>query len=125
MKRRSARLLRLAVAFSLFQKGEFERKLRPDDLGAEEDERAKRIRCPQCEWEPNASARWYCAECPFPERFFGGCGTAWNTFDTGGRCPGCGHQWRWTACLACGQWSPHEDWYEGEGDGPAGGSRPS
>ena len=40
------------------------------------------------------------------------CGTAWNTFATRGRCPGCAHQWRWTSCLRCDQWSPHGDWYE-------------
>jgi len=113
-------VLRIAVVFSLFQKGEFERKLDPADFGAEEEERTKRIRCPQCRWEPAASTRWFCYECPYPEYFFGGCGTGWNTFATAGLCPGCGHKWRWTACMACGQWSPHEDWYEGEGDGREG-----
>jgi hypothetical protein len=47
------------------------------------------------------------------EGFFdGGCGECWNTFNTRGRCPGCGHQWRWTACLNCSGWSLHEHWYE-------------
>jgi hypothetical protein len=26
-------------------------------------------------------------------------------------CPGCAHQWRYTACLRCEGWSLHEDWY--------------
>ena len=71
-----------------------------------------RIRCPRCRWQPNASSRWSCADCAFPEYYFGGCGTAWNTFSTRGLCPGCGHQWHWTICLACGGWALHEDWYE-------------
>ena len=111
MRRSSRHLLRLAVVFSLFQKGDLEQHVSPADLDAEDDEQTKRIRCPQCQWVPNASTRWYCWECPSPEGFFGGCGTAWNTFDTNGLCPGCGHLWRWTACMACGQWSQHEDWY--------------
>ena len=35
----------------------------------------------------------------------------WNTFWTRGVCPGCGHQWRETACLQCRKKSPHESWY--------------
>jgi hypothetical protein len=76
------------------------------------DENAGRIRCPFCEWTPQRNTRWYCASCPEPEGFLGGCGTAWNTFDTHGLCPGCQHQWRWTSCQACGLWSLHDDWYE-------------
>jgi hypothetical protein len=75
------------------------------------DESASRIRCPFCEWTPGREARWYCGRCPEPEGFLDGCGTMWNTFDTRGLCPGCQHQWRWTSCLACHQWSLHEDWY--------------
>jgi hypothetical protein len=71
-----------------------------------------RIRCPVCTWEPSRRSRWYCAPVGAPEFFFGGCGTAWNTFDTRGRCPGCGYQWRHTACLRCGAYSLHETWYE-------------
>lgn len=72
--------------------------------------RAPRIRCPRCAWQPRRRDRWICV----PE-----CGTSWNTFDTRGRCPGCGRQWLETACLACGRWSPHLDWYE-----PAAGALP-
>jgi len=71
-----------------------------------------RIRCPLCAWRPTATHRWFCAPCDYPEFFTDGCGACWNTFSTHGRCPSCGHQWRWTACLNCSGWSPHEDWYE-------------
>jgi hypothetical protein len=71
-----------------------------------------RIRCPLCKWQPKSSHRWFCAPCVYPEFFDGGCGECWNTFSTRGRCAGCGHQWRWTACLNCSGWSPHEHWYE-------------
>jgi DNA-directed RNA polymerase subunit RPC12/RpoP len=70
------------------------------------------IRCPQCDWRPSGSSRWCCIWYESPEPRFDACGAEWNTFTTRGRCPGCGHQWRWTSCLRCGEWSPHEDWYE-------------
>ena len=71
-----------------------------------------RIRCPLCSWKPNASSCWYCGDCDSPEYFYHGCGTAWNTFNTRGLCPGCAHQWLWTVCLRCCGWSRHEDWYQ-------------
>ena len=58
------------------------------------------IACPKCDWEPHAGSQWSCS-----------CGHAWNTFDTGGRCPSCGRQWDETQCLSCSEWSPHLDWY--------------
>lgn len=61
-----------------------------------------RIACPKCEWEPSAGDRWRCAP---------GCDYVWNTFETMGRCPQCGKQWRETCCLECKKWSPHLDWY--------------
>lgn len=73
-----------------------------------------RIRCPLCEWQPTPSSQWSCVDNPYPEAFFSGCGRAWNTFETFGTCPGCTHQWQFTACLSCGQWSPHDAWYEDE-----------
>lgn len=73
-----------------------------------------RIRCPLCQWQPKPSHRWFCAPCDYPEFFNDGCGACWNTFATRGRCPGCGHQWRWTACLNCEGWSLHADWYAKE-----------
>jgi hypothetical protein len=64
-----------------------------------------RIRCPRCCWRPDQSSRWLCS-----------CGTVWNTFLTGGLCPGCAHQWSRTMCLACQRWSLHDDWYERSGE---------
>ena len=52
--------------------------------------RALRIACPKCELEPKAVDRWCCSP---------GCGHVWNTFDTIGRCPQCGKQWKETVCL--------------------------
>jgi hypothetical protein len=78
--------------------------------------RSYRIRCPACGWQPSPSSVWFCVAAGEPEHFSPGCGTAWNTFQTRGRCPGCEHQWRWTACLSCGGWSRHEDWYIEEDD---------
>lgn len=77
-----------------------------------DDEAFGRIRCPHCKWQPLPSSRWSCYAQGTPEPFFQSCGTVWNTFSTGGRCPGCHHQWRWTSCLRCSQWSLHIDWYE-------------
>jgi hypothetical protein len=77
----------------------------------EKDPDFSRVRCPLCGWKPNGSSRWFCGDCEYPEYFFDGCGTAWNTFATRGRCPGCAHDWRWTVCLRCRRWSRHEDWY--------------
>lgn len=58
------------------------------------------IRCPQCKWTPRTKNLWSCK-----------CGPHWNTFDTRGLCPGCGHQWEITGCLQCGAMSPHAEWY--------------
>lgn len=85
-----------------------------------EDERpaSARIRCPLCDWRPTPSSEWCCDGTFTPESPFPGCGTVWNTFETFGRCPGCGHQWQWTSCLRCGGWSLHEDWYVQDEDRP-------
>lgn len=76
------------------------------------DADGRRVRCPLCDWRPDAASRWVCSDCDHPEYFYDSCGASWNTFDTAGQCPGCGHLWRWTMCLACGLWSPHAEWYE-------------
>jgi len=60
------------------------------------------IYCPHCKWRPQAEDRWACVP---------SCGTVWNTFWTGGVCPGCGHRWLKTQCLACHTVSLHKDWY--------------
>ena len=59
-----------------------------------------RIRCPKCRWEPREGDLWACT-----------CGHSWNTFDTGGVCPGCLRQWTVTQCLKCHEYSPHSEWY--------------
>lgn len=59
-----------------------------------------RIRCPRCGWRPGRNDKWSCT-----------CGCVWNTFETGGVCPECLHQWTSTQCLSCRRWSPHSDWY--------------
>jgi hypothetical protein len=64
------------------------------------DSSGSRIRCPLCSWSPRKEDRWSCS-----------CGNEWNTFDTGGVCPACLHQWAETQCLSCSRWSPHSDWY--------------
>jgi hypothetical protein len=103
---------RLAAIFLLFQKSSMpgETTERIDQLNDHEPDFSQ-IRCPLCKWQPNASSRWCCWDCWYPERFFDGCGTEWNTFTTYGVCPGCNHQWHWTMCLSCEGWSIHEDWY--------------
>ena len=101
-------------AFLLFQRGEIQRSIEALLEDREDDGVLRRIRCPACAWQPAATCLWYCADCIRPENFLGGCGTAWNTFETAGLCPGCAHQWQWTSCLACGQWSPHSSWYADE-----------
>lgn len=58
------------------------------------------IRCPLCGWSPRKDDLWSCT-----------CGHDWNTFDTGGVCPACLHQWTSTCCPACRRWSPHSEWY--------------
>ncbi|WP_266170583.1 hypothetical protein [Dyella subtropica] len=63
------------------------------------------IYCPLCTWRPAGSSRWRCSS------MMGGCDTVWNTFWTGGVCPGCSYRWEITICLACKKFSPHENWY--------------
>jgi hypothetical protein len=105
------RLLRIAAVFALFQKGDARREIEARLEEPDGDEAPRRIRCPKCTWQPAPASMWYCADCAHPEHFFDGCGAAWNTFETAGLCPGCGHLWLWTSCLVCGQWSLHAEWY--------------
>ena len=108
------RFVRFALVFTLFQKSTPQEAINPDQSAADAEKKPPRIRCPECKWKPSATSRWCCGDCAYPEVFFGGCGAEWNTFETAGQCPGCGHQWRWTACLSCFTWSLHEDWYADE-----------
>jgi hypothetical protein len=87
-----------------------------EDEGGEDRDESGRIRCPLCSWRPTPASEWWCVSVGAPEHFPQGCGTAWNTFMTRGRCPGCRHQWRYTSCLRCSGWSLHTDWYEDDGD---------
>ncbi|HVW07389.1 MAG TPA: hypothetical protein VHC90_02345 [Bryobacteraceae bacterium] len=58
------------------------------------------FRCPRCEYRPPEADVWMCR-----------CGRSWNTFTTGGICPGCRHRWKVMACASCREWSPHPEWY--------------
>lgn len=75
-----------------------DRKLDEERKPGESD--PPRIRCPLCDWSPRKEDKWFCA-----------CGNEWNTFDTGGVCPTCLHQWTETQCLSCSRWTPHSLWY--------------
>ena len=59
------------------------------------------IQCSSCEWNPDGDKHWACS-----------CGHIWNTFKTKGQCPKCKTQWKDTWCPACGQSTPHNDWYK-------------
>ena len=76
-------------------------------------QREPEIYCPACAARPRTEDRWRCMP---------SCGTVWHTFWTGGVCPGCGYRWTRTQCLACGEISPHRDWYHyPDGEQPADG----
>lgn len=81
--------------------------------------RSGRIRCPHCNWEPQKTNLWFCITMGPPENNSNGCGNGWHTFDTRGVCPTCSYRWKYTTCLACNQWAPHDDWYVA-GSGGAG-----
>src|SRR5271154_6358590 len=73
----------------------------PDhDVERDRDTSGSCIRCPLCGWSPGKGDKWFCT-----------CGHEWNTFDTGGVCPACLHQWSETQCLSCSRWSAHSLWY--------------
>jgi len=63
------------------------------------------ILCPACEWISDDEIHWTCS-----------CGHRWNTFDTKAKCPNCGIQWENTRCPACGESTPHKDWYKTIGE---------
>jgi hypothetical protein len=77
-----------------------------------------RVCCPKCGWQPNEDSSWSCTPMGHPEYYVhGACGHSWNTFKTGGKCPGCRHRWKNTVCLSCGELSPHKAWYAQPGAG--------
>ena len=78
-------------------------RILPDTLDDDRDKDFSGIRCPACKWRPTRSDTWTCSP---------GCGEVWNTFATGGECPGCQRHWSSTQCTKCGVWSDHDAWYE-------------
>jgi hypothetical protein len=100
------------MTLHLLKDERLEERIISDSESAEDEEGLSGIRCPLCAWRPSAADRWCCEWVDTPEPYFEGCGTVWNTFSTRGRCPGCSHQWRWTSCFRCDEWSLHDDWYE-------------
>jgi hypothetical protein len=68
------------------------------ELEGDREPSGPHIRCPLCGWSPRREDEWFCT-----------CGNDWNTFDTGGICPACLHQWTDTQCLSCRRWSPKID----------------
>lgn len=104
----------LKAAFTTFRKTDKTEQILKNPEADNNDSKTKRIRCPHCRWQPQKSSRWFCSDCDYPEYFYNGCGTSWNTFNTGGVCPGCSHKWIWTLCLRCAEWARHEDWYAGD-----------
>ncbi|MDW7692116.1 hypothetical protein R9C00_14755 [Flammeovirgaceae bacterium SG7u.111] len=64
------------------------------------ENKEEKIMCPKCTWEPDGGDYWQCH-----------CMHVWNTFNTYGKCPACGHVHKTTQCPACSQLSPHADWY--------------
>jgi len=105
------------MCLQLFKKGPTPFFIPNTTSKTDDAEGFSRIRCPICDWSPTASSVWSCQSEGTPEPFFGGCGAIWNTFATGGRCPGCQHQWQWTSCPRCESWSLHKDWYDEHGSG--------
>jgi DNA-directed RNA polymerase subunit RPC12/RpoP len=99
-------------AWSLLKRDPDQAPLVIDISDVDDDAAFERIRCPRCAWQPGPSSTWACDGPDGEAPGFGGCGTVWNTFTTRGRCPGCGHRWRWTVCLRCGGWALHEEWYQ-------------
>jgi hypothetical protein len=61
------------------------------------------IACPGCGLSPRVGTMWVCA----PD----GCGAAFDTFATQGRCPNCDARFTWTQCPHCHRSSAHEAWY--------------
>ena len=107
-----AKIIWRQAIFTAFRKTEKTEEILKSLVTDENQAKDRRIRCPHCQWQPVKSSRWFCCDCDYPEYFYNGCLTGWNTFETEGVCPGCAHQWIWTSCLRCAEWARHEDWYQ-------------
>jgi predicted RNA-binding Zn-ribbon protein involved in translation (DUF1610 family) len=59
------------------------------------------ISCPECGWKPKPGSKWACDNCR----------TEWNTFNTNGLCPKCGHSHHVTGCPDCGRVTERRRWY--------------
>jgi Zn-dependent protease len=58
--------------------------------------------CPECKTAPPVGELWRCGQC----------GQAFDTFQTGAVCPGCGMRYPATKCLDCGRAHPMSEWAE-------------
>lgn len=56
--------------------------------------------CPRCHSAPPLGQYWKCQKC----------GTAFDTFQTGASCPGCGARYDVTTCLDCRESRPMMEW---------------
>jgi hypothetical protein len=61
------------------------------------------VACSGCGTPPAAGWLWQCA----PD----GCGGAFDTFASRGRCPHCSAQFAWTHCLLCRRVFAHQAFY--------------
>ncbi len=76
---------------------------------AERSPRRSGLACPNCGQAPQTGAYWQCGKCKKP----------FDTFESGAVCPHCGAGYPLTACLACKQQNPIEDWKVGQVAGMA------
>lgn len=83
----------------------------PEDLdfAFRESVRGVTPQCPRCHWRSDGGAHWACT-----------CKHIWNTFETYGVCPVCGHRWADTRCPSCSRWSKHLAFWEAGKSGPTG-----
>lgn len=100
------------IAPLLLKPGRSTEQITTPKIEFDDEDQFEGIRCPQCQWRPTSQDLWCCYSGDGPEPRFEACGTMWHTFATHGLCPGCSHQWQWTSCLRCSEWSRHDDWYE-------------
>lgn len=65
------------------------------------------LKCPNCAYIPDGGEDWNCQAC----------GSEFDMFVAGGRCPSCDFVHELTPCIpwkgGCDRISPHLDWYSG------------